>query len=108
MFETSKDILYLVIAFCVLWLTVFMCWLLFYFISIISNARKVAKSIHEKLEKVDEIINLVKGKVENSATHLAILVEGVGKLVDYFKNKKSVNKPTPPRRAKKKNKVEEL
>ncbi len=104
MFETSKDILYLVIAFCVLWLTAFMCWLLFYFISIMSNSRKVIKSIHEKLEKVDEIINLVKNKVENSATHLAILVEGVGKLVDYFKNKKT----NTPRRAKKKVEVKEL
>ncbi len=94
MFETSKDILYLVIAFCILWFTVFVCWLLFYFISIIGNVRKIAKSIHEKLEKVDEIINLVKSKVENSATHLAILVEGVGKLVDYFKDKKQSPKVT--------------
>ncbi len=100
MFETSKDILYLVIAFCILWFTAFVCWLLFYFISIISSTRKIVKSAHDKLEKVDEIINLVKDKVGNSATHLAILVEGVGKLVDYFKTKKT-NSTTTTKRTKK-------
>lgn len=89
MFESSKDILYYVIAFCVLWFTIFICWLLFQFISIMSKMRRLVKSIQEKVEKVDEIINLVKDKIEHSATYLGVIVEGVGKLVSYFKEKKN-------------------
>lgn len=92
MFETSKDILYYVLAFCILWITVFICWFLFYVVSIIGSVRKVIKGIQEKLEKVDELINLVKDKVEHSATYLPLIVEGIGKLVDYFKDKKN-NQP---------------
>lgn len=94
MFETSKDLLYIVIAFCILWITVFICWLLYYFISIIGNVRSVIKSVKEKLEKVDELINLVKEKVEHSATYLGVIVEGVGKIIDYVKEKKSKEEGT--------------
>lgn len=88
MLETSKDILYLVIAFCVLWLTVFLCWLLFYFISIVGNVRKVIKSIQDKVEKIEAVIDLLKEKIEHSATYLGLIVEGVTKIVEYFKEKK--------------------
>ncbi len=89
MLETSKDLLYVVIAFCILWITVFICWLLYYFISIIGNVRGIVKSVKEKIDKVDELLNLVKEKVEHSATYLALMVEGVGKLIDYLKERKS-------------------
>lgn len=87
MLETSKDLLYIVIAFCVLWLTVFLCWLLFYFISIIGNVRKVVKSIQDKVEKIEGIIDLLKEKIESSATYLGLIVEGVGKIIEYFKDR---------------------
>ena len=88
MFETSKDILYLVIAFCVLWLTVFICWLLWQFISIISKVRRLVKSIQDKVEKIEGIIDLLKDKIEHSATYLGLIVEGVSKIVEHFKGKK--------------------
>lgn len=99
MFDTSKDILYLVIAFCVLWFTVFICWLLYYFISIVGGVRKIIKSVQEKIEKVDEVINLVKDKVEHSATYLGLIVEGVSKLVQYFKDKREDTEFAAPRKS---------
>jgi hypothetical protein len=89
MFETSKDILLLVIAFCVLWFTVFLCWLLYYFISMVGSVRKIVKSVQEKIDKIDELIDLVKDKVNSSAAYLPLIVDGVGKIVKHFKSKKS-------------------
>ncbi len=99
MLETSKDLLYIVIAFCILWVTVFICWLLYYFISIIAGVRSVVKSAHEKLEKVDELINLIKDKVEHSATYLGVIVEGVGKIIDFLKERKSKSKDEPVKKS---------
>ena len=89
MFNTSKDLLYLVIAFCILWLTVFMCWLLYYFISIIGSVRRLVKSAEDKVNKIGEVIELLKDRINHSAAHLALIVEGVSKLVDYFKSRRS-------------------
>jgi len=97
MLETSKDLLLIVIAFCVLWFTFFICWLLYYIISIIGSTRRIIKAIQQKVEKVDEVIDLVKSKIESSATYLGLIVEGVGKLVDYFKTKQSSSTPTSPK-----------
>ena len=105
MLETSKDLLYLVIAFCVLWFTIFICWLLFYVISIIGKLRKIVKDIQDKIEKIDELINLVKDKIEHSATYLGLIVEGVGKMVEYFKdkkNKKNVSQEGSPKKSRQK------
>ncbi|HPI67139.1 MAG TPA: hypothetical protein PKZ16_01155 [bacterium] len=88
MLATSKDLLYLVLAFCVLWVTVFFCWLLYYFISIVGGMRKIVKSVESKIEKIDRLIDLFKDKIENSTNYLFMMVESVGKLMDYLKNKK--------------------
>lgn len=88
MLTTSKDLLYLVLAFCILWITIFFCWLLYYFISIIGGVRKIVKSVESKIEKIDRLIDMFKDKIEHSTNYLMIMVESVGKLVDYFKNKK--------------------
>ncbi len=102
MLDSSKDILNFVIAFCVLGFTVFICWLLFYFISIIGNVRKVIKIIQDKIEKVDELIDLLREKIEHSATYLGLIVEGVTKITEYFKSRKA---PKQPKSSSSKNKL---
>ena len=89
MLDTSKDLLYLVISFCLIWITVFICWLLYYFIAIIGGVKKIIKGVEDKIEKVDALLNLVKEKGEHSATYLGLLVEGIAKVVGYLKDKKN-------------------
>ena len=47
MIETSKDILYLVIAFCVLWLTVFLCWALYYMIRMLKQTNQFLEDVKQ-------------------------------------------------------------
>ena len=89
MLETSKDLLYIIIAFCILWQTIFMCWLLYYFIMIFKNVHQTVGSLKKKFEMIDEILKNLKEKIDHSATYLGLLVEGVSKLVEYLKDKKS-------------------
>lgn len=101
MLETSKDLLFITLAFCALLFTGFSCWLLFYFISIVRNAYTVTKTIKQKIDMVDEVLKTLKDKISSSANYIALLVNAVEKIVEHVQNKKTT------RRAKKKAKVVE-
>ncbi|OGY50176.1 MAG: hypothetical protein A2951_02650 [Candidatus Buchananbacteria bacterium RIFCSPLOWO2_01_FULL_56_15] len=81
MLETSKDLLYVVIAFCVLWLTVFICWAMYYMISMLRTMHHITSGVREKLDLVDKILKLVKDKLEKGSNHMAVIADSVIKLV---------------------------
>lgn len=88
MLETSKDLLVIVFAFCILWFTVFLCWAMYYFIVMLRDFSRMTSSFREKLDLIDNILNLVKRKLEKSSDHLSIIADGVIKLVTFLIEKK--------------------
>lgn len=88
MFETSKDILYLVISFCVLWTTVFLCWMFYYVMRILRNANQIVEEFRVRLQTLTEAINYVRGKVEHMSGLMNLFTSGVGGLV----KKAAINK----------------
>ena len=87
MLETSKDILYLVIAFCVLWLTVFLCWMFYYVTRILKNANQIVEEFRSRLQILTEAINYVRGKVENIHSLLSVAGSGVARMVKNMVSK---------------------
>ncbi len=81
MIETSKDILYLVIAFCVLWVTVFLCWMFYYITRILKNANAIVEEFRSRLQILTEAIHYVRDKVENIHSLLNLAGGGVAGLV---------------------------
>ena len=79
--ETSKDILYLVISFCVLWVTVFLCWMFYYVMRLLRNANQIVEEFRLRLQGLTEAINYIRGKVEHIAGLLTMATSGVGGLV---------------------------
>lgn len=77
MIESSKDILYLVIAFCVLWVTVFLCWMLYYVMKILKNASQIIEEFRSRLQVLTEAIDYLRGKVENIHALLSVASGGV-------------------------------
>jgi hypothetical protein len=53
--ETSKDLLFVVLAFCVLWLTVFISWLLYYVIAIVRDAESLVRQVRGAVTKIDQL-----------------------------------------------------
>ena len=101
MLETSQDLLYIVIAFCVLWLTVFLCWMIYYVAMLLKQAYDLTRSFKEKLEKVEGLIDLIKNKLEASSSHLTLVAEGVGQLVKYLTEQRSTKTKTSKKNKKK-------
>ncbi len=89
MIESSKDILYLVIAFCVLWVTVFLCWMFYYVTRILKNANQIAEEFRSRLQMLTEAINYLRDKVENIHGLLSMASGGVAGMVKSVVSKKA-------------------
>ncbi len=79
--ETSQDILYLVISFCVLWATVFLCWVFYYLAHLLKNANQIVEEFRVRLQALADAIDYVRGKVEQMSDLLTLARSGVSGLV---------------------------
>ncbi len=79
--ETSKDLLYVVLAFCALWLTIFLSWLLYYVIALLRDTETVVKQIKGVVEKVDSLQHAVHDKFERSAASLTLIASTLKELI---------------------------
>jgi len=89
MFESSKDILYIVIAFCVLWLTVFLCWMFFYAAKVLKNTSQVVEEFRSRLQLLTEALNFIRGKVESIHSLVNVAGAGVAGVVKNAVSKKA-------------------
>ena len=83
----SHDLLNIVIALSVLLFTIFSCWAIYYLARILQQMFKVIKETRDRLNKFDELVKMVKEKIEHSASYLPLIMEGVKKLVELMKNR---------------------
>jgi hypothetical protein len=85
--ESSKDLLYIVIAFCILWITIFTAWFIYYLAMIMRQILKMIKDTRKKFKKVDDAIHNFKEKLDLSAAGISMVGEGVKKVIDMVKEK---------------------
>jgi len=105
MFETSKDVLNLSLALGALVITALIAWLLFQSVKIISDIRKTTKFITKKISILDDILKILKDKIEKSSSYISILVDLVSKLVTHFTDYTRYNKTNAPTKPLKNRKV---
>ena len=89
MLETSKDLLFIVLAFCVLWLTIFLSWLLYYIIAIMRDAEHLMRAVKSAVLKVDELAHTVREKFDHSAASLTLMAQAVKELIIWAVNQKT-------------------
>ena len=97
--QTSQDLFFVVLSFCVLWFTVFLCWMLYYVIMILKRSKetmdvvyKTINSVQEKIEKVGKVIDMVKDKLENTGSALGLLFNNIIKIIGMVEKKKAEKK----------------
>lgn len=87
--DSSKDILYLVISFCVLWISVFICWGFYYIVKLLRNANQIVEEFRLRLQSLTEAINYIRGKVEHMSGLMTLASSGVTGLVKKMVTKKA-------------------
>ncbi|MEK7546190.1 MAG: hypothetical protein AAB554_03910 [Patescibacteria group bacterium] len=86
--ESSKDILYLVLAFSILWFTAFVCWALYYVITILRDASNAVSEIRDRINAIDDAVRTVREKVEASLGSFGIAAAGMKMLGSYLAKRK--------------------
>lgn len=95
MLESSKDLLLLVIAFCVLWLTLFISWTIYYVAQILRQTNSIIKRITDILEKFDSLLDYFREKLDKTSSYFAIILTAVKQVMDYLgEGKKQAKKRT--------------
>lgn len=78
MFQSSQDLLYLVLAFCVLWFTIFLCWALYYVIMFLRDVRNISEAIRVAAEGLKE-------KINSFGTAAAVAITGLTEALHYVR-----------------------
>lgn len=92
--STSKDVLFIVLAFCALWLTVFLSWLLFYVIAIVRDAEQIARQVKNAVEKIDHLAHIVHDKVETFSGSFALLAQTAKEMIVWAMDQREKKKPS--------------
>jgi biopolymer transport protein ExbB/TolQ len=86
--ESSKDILFLVLAFCILWFTAFLCWALYYVITILRDASNAVSEIRDRIAAIDDAVRMVREKIESSLGSFGVAASGFKLLSGYLAKRK--------------------
>ena len=104
MFETSRDILNISISTAVVVLVIFLCITLYYLIANLKRINKISRQIENGVDKIDNLLDLVRNKLKQSNSYLMLLGNLVEKGLDFFNNRKQEKKEEYENNDKKNNK----
>ena len=75
-FATSKDVLFIILAFAVLWLAIFLSWALYYLICILKDARDTIHGIRRASDAIESAAGHFKGKFESLLNIVSVMGDG--------------------------------
>ena len=74
---STKDVLFIVLAFAVLWLAIFLSWAIYYLIGILKDARDTVHGIKKAADAVEAAAGQVKTKFGSFTNIASIGAEGM-------------------------------
>lgn len=84
MLSSSQDLLYVVLSLCILWFTVFLCWLLYQAARVLRNANDIIENITHKLEMITDAIEFIRRKVDSLSSSMGTVTGMVVTLAEKF------------------------
>lgn len=72
--------------------SIFLSWALFYVVQLLKNANSIIERVTSTLEKVDEILTLIKEKMGSAGTYMAVAMSAVKKIVEIAQDHKKSTK----------------
>lgn len=81
----AQEILYIVLAFCALWVTVFFCWFVYQIASAIRNVNDVLHEVKQQVHDIGNTIGSFRMRFDDGATHLGKIAETIRQAVNKWK-----------------------
>lgn len=88
----SKDILFFVLAFCVLWFTLFISWLIWQVASILKNVNDAVSDARDAIGLMEKAVTAIKDKLDHATSVFAVVGKGIERVVEYAIEKKRSGK----------------
>lgn len=85
---TPSEILYLVLSFCVLWLTAALFWFVWQAAQILRNVNSAVDEARERIEKIEGAITGIRARFDSMTAPASLLFEGAKKLIEYAVEKR--------------------
>lgn len=85
--ETSSDILNFVLSFGIFWLVILLSWLLWHVIGIVRGVHETLEDFRNRLRAVDEVLQLIREKLESTSTYLGLLVDVIKEGIRWARTK---------------------
>ncbi len=82
------DILYIVLAFCALWFTAAIFWLIWQVASIFRNVNETLTEAREKMHKIEQALTAIKERFEKASSVVTLGANAMAKVVEYAIGKK--------------------
>lgn len=89
---TPLEILYIVLAFCALWISGAVFWLIWQVASVIRNVNDFLSEAREKIERIEQAISSMKERFDHLTSASGVLMEGAKKLFAYSLEKRRSRK----------------
>ncbi len=102
---TPLEILYVVLAFCVLWISAVVFWLLWQVASILKRANDTVSLVQETLAKMEAALDGIRKKFDSTGAALGAVVHTTGKAVEYLIDKQMKKSEGSQKKSMKKKKV---
>lgn len=90
--NSLQQLLYLVLSICVVWATVFLCWLLYQAAKVLKNTNKIMDSVVQKLEYISDAVSFMQNKMDHVSKHMSSMTGLLGGMVEKFVVSKITNK----------------
>lgn len=88
MLASSQDLLFIVSAFCILWVSIFLCWALYYLIAILRDVKWTVEETREKVEMIGKLVDTIEEKVHSSGTYFAMGMRALMQFFDHIRERK--------------------
>lgn len=95
---TPLDILYIVLAFCALWLTAIIFWLIWQVATVIKRVNDTVGMVQETLDKMEMALDGIRSKFDTTSVALGAIMHTVTKGVEYLIDSKLKKAAEPKKR----------
>lgn len=92
MFDTSKDILNLVLSISIFLVAVAISWLLFQMAKTFRSINRVSEGIEKIVKGIEEGVEKFKDHTSNIATYFTVVLQTGQKILEMIQNKKSARR----------------
>lgn len=86
-YMNSQDILYMVLAFCALWFTAFLCFALYQVARFMKRMQELSSDAREKIDELMQSLTSIRMKIEGHVNAITSIGDGIRKIMEAIRTR---------------------